>query len=409
MGKARPRFTCRDFTFLPAAASVAAMRTALTVALIFCAGLGAAAQFGKISILFADLQAYYAGASPVAMGWMVSIVGAVGLVFGAVAGLLVGPAGPGRVMVAALAAAAVTSAVQATLPAYPAMLALRVVEGVTHLAIVVTGPVLMAGQATARTRGFVMALWGSFFGLAYAILAETLPPLTAAYGLGSAFVAHAAWMAACAAALWVLLPRDRPTPAPATGGLLARHLAIYRSPRIAAPALGFVCYTIQFVALLTLLPPLLPEAQRPLVALGMPLISIAVSLTLGVWLLRHLTAVQTVQAGFALAAVAAVALWLSWGQGAAMAAAALALAAAFGLVQGASFAAIPELNAPDADRAMAAGALAQMGNVGTVTGTPLFAWGLTQGADAAAVLAFCLPFSLMGIAIHHLNTRRRAA
>jgi MFS family permease len=385
------------------------MKTALTVALIFCAGLGAAAQFGKISILFAALSAHYAGASPVAMGWMVSIVGLVGLIFGAMAGLMIGPAGPGRVMVAALVAAAVASLAQAALPAYPAMMALRVVEGVTHLAIVVAGPVLMAAQATARSRGFVMALWGSFFGLAYAILAETLPPLTAARGLGSAFVAHGLWMAGCAAALWLLLPRDGAVAAPAAGNVLARHVAIYRSPRVAAPALGFVCYTILFVALLTLLPPLVPEATRGLVALGMPLISIAVSLTLGVWLLRHLTAVQTVQVGFACAAMAVLALWAGWGMAWPMAVAALGIAAAFGLVQGASFAAIAELNASDGDRAMAAGAVAQMGNLGTVTGTPLLAFLLTQGADATAILAFGLPFCLAGIAVHMVNARRRAA
>jgi MFS family permease len=384
------------------------MKTALTVALIFCAGLGAAGQFGKISILFADLSAHYAGASPVAMGWMVSIVGLVGLIFGAMAGLMIGPAGPARVMVAALVAAAVASLTQAALPAYPAMMALRVVEGVTHLAIVVAGPVLMAAQATARSRGFVMALWGSFFGLAYAILAETLPPLTTAFGLGSAFVAHGLWMAGCAVALWLLLPRDLPAAAPATGHVLARHAAIYRSPRIAAPALGFVCYTILFVALLTLLPPLVPAATRGLVALGMPLISIAVSLTLGVWILRHLTAVTTVQIGFACAVVAALALWAGWGLAWPMAAAALGISAAFGLVQGASFASIPELNPSDGDRAMAAGAVAQLGNLGTVTGTPLLAFLLTLGTDAAAVLAFCLPFCLAGIAVHALNARRRA-
>lgn len=385
------------------------MRTALTVALIFCAGLGAAAQFGKISILFADLSAHYAGASPVAMGWMVSVVGLVGLFFGAMAGLLVGPAGPARIMVAALAAAAGASLIQSLLPAYPLMMALRVVEGVTHLAIVVAGPVLMAAQATPRSRGFVMALWGSFFGMAYAILAETLPPLTAAFGLGSAFVAHGLWMAACALALWSLLPRDAVIPAPATGNILSRHAAIYRSPRIAAPALGFVCYTIIFVALLTLLPPLVPEATRGLVALGMPLISILVSLTLGVWMLRHLTAVQTVQAGFACAALAVVVLWAGWDMAWPMAAASLGIAAAFGLVQGASFAAIAELNASEGDRAMAAGAVAQLGNLGTVTGTPLLAFLLTLGADAAALLAFCLPFCLAGIAVHAASGRRRAA
>jgi MFS transporter, DHA1 family, inner membrane transport protein len=124
------------------------LRNALIVIAVFCAGLGAAAQFGKISVLFQDLSAVYAGHGVVAMGWMVSVVGLVGLILGAVAGMVMGPLGLRRVMVAALVLAAGASAAQALLPPYPVMMALRVAEGLSHLAIVVVGPVLMARAAT---------------------------------------------------------------------------------------------------------------------------------------------------------------------------------------------------------------------------------------------------------------------
>jgi MFS transporter, DHA1 family, inner membrane transport protein len=383
------------------------VRGTLIVMAVFCAGLGAAAQFGKISILFDDLSAVYAGQGTVAMGWMVSIVGLVGLIFGTVAGLLVGPLGVRRAMVMALGVAAIASAVQALLPPYPVMMALRVVEGASHLAIVVAGPVLMARAATPGTLGLVMALWGSFFGLSFAGLAAIAPEIVAAHGIGAVFLDHAAWMAVCAVVLWALLPRDTPQSRTGQGGWLARHATIYASPRIATPALGFFCYTIAFVALLTLLTPEIPAAQRDVVAFWMPLAAIIVSLTLGVVILRYLTAVQTVQLGFALAAMAALALWAAWGNGPLMAAAALSLSGAYGLVQGASFAAIAALNPTPDDRAMAAGALAQMGNLGTVTGTPLLAWLMARG-DAGAMLAFILPFCLAGIAIHALQSHRRA-
>ncbi len=383
------------------------MRSALIVIAVFCAGLGAAAQFGKISILFDHLSAFYAGQGPVAMGWMVSIVGLVGLVFGTVAGLLMGQVGARRAMVVALCVAALASAAQAVLPPYPVMMALRVIEGASHLAIVVAGPVLMARAATPETLGLVMALWGSFFGLSFAGLAAIAPGIVGTYGIGAVFQGHAVWMAVCAVVLWGLLPRDVLQPAAEQGGWLARHAVIYASPRIAAPALGFFCYTITFVALLTLLTPEIPPAQRAMVAFWMPLAAIIVSLTLGVVILRVLTAVQTVQLGFALAALAAVALWASWGNGWPMAMAALSLSGAYGLVQGASFAAIAQLNPAANDRAMAAGALAQMGNLGTVTGTPLLAWLLARG-DAGAMLGFILPFCLAGIAIHAVQSRRRA-
>ncbi|MCZ8151478.1 MAG: MFS transporter, partial [Rhodobacteraceae bacterium] len=178
-------------------------------------------------------------------------------------------------------------------------------------------------------------------------------------------------------------------------------------PRIAAPALGFVFYTALYVAVLTLLPPLLPEGQRALAAAGMPLFSIAVSLTLGVWGLRFLTAVQMVQAGYAMGVLSTLMLWAGWGAGDLALIAAFLLAGAMGIVQGASFAAIPQLNHGAEDRARASGAVAQLGNLGTTTGTPLLA--LMLGAmGPMGLIAFCLPLCLAGIAAHALQGRRRA-
>ena len=65
------------------------MRAVLTILAIWVAGLGAAAQFGKIPILYQDLEAHYAGVGAVGIGLMVSIVGIFGLIFGTLAGSLV--------------------------------------------------------------------------------------------------------------------------------------------------------------------------------------------------------------------------------------------------------------------------------------------------------------------------------
>ena len=90
-----------------------------------------------------------------------------------------------------------------------------------------------------------------------------------------------------------------------------------------------------------------------------------------------------------------------------MLAASLVLAGAMGIVQGASFAAIPQLNHSAVDRARASGAVAQLGNLGTTTGTPVLA--LMIGAmGPAGVVAFALPLCLLGIAVHLLQGWRRA-
>ena len=388
------------------------MRRGLTIFAIWAAGLGAAAQFGKMSVAFPALEhvysghsaAGYAAHSAVAIGLLLSVVGMVGLVFGTTAGLIVARVGARRAMLAALVAGAALSALQSLTPPYAAMMLLRGLEGCSHLAIVVVGPTAIAAAAPPARQGAAMTLWSSFFGLTYAILAWIGPGILAGQGLHGLFLWHAGWMLAMAGVLWVLMPADPPRAPARAEGLLAGHVAIYRSPRVAAPATGFVCYTVTYVALLTLMPAAMGEVGA-LAAVAMPLVSIGLSLTFGVWLLGRISAVAQVQAGFALAAVAALALWPLWGSPWALAPA-LVLAGALGLVQGASFASIPQLNPLAEDRARAAGAVAQLGNLGTTTGTPLLAWALQQGG-VGGLVAFTLGFSALGIAVHALQARRR--
>lgn len=378
------------------------------ILLLWAAGIGAAAQFGKISILYEDLRGLYGAHGEAALGLIVSVVGIVGLIFGSTAGLLVARIGPKRALLAAMALGAAVSALQALLPAYGLMLAARVLEGVSHLAIVVVGPTMIATLASPDQRPLAMTLWSSFFGVTYALLAILAPPLVQAGGAPALFLAHAGWMAGLAVILALTLPPDpQARPAP-MGNLWAEHRGIYTSPFVAAPAMGFWFYTFLYVACLTLLPPETPAAQRALMAGGMPLISIAVSLTLGVRLLRHMSAVRLVQWGFAAALPGFALLWLFWGQGWGMVLGGFWLSAALGIVQGASFASIPELNGTAEDRARASGAVAQLGNVGTTTGTPVLA-ALLAGWGPGALVAVALACCALGIAVHSWQARRRQA
>ena len=383
------------------------MRAVLTVLALWAAGLGAAAQFGKISVLYQVLQSTYAAHAGVGIGLMVSIVGIVGLIFGTTAGLLVARIGPRRAILSALALGAVVSLIQSSFPAYPLMMLTRVLEGVSHLTIVVVGPTAIAGVTALRHQGLAMTLWSSFFGVTYAALAYFAPGLVGSHGPGALFQLHSVWMLLCFAALFVLLPRDPVHPAvTGRGNLLAQHIAIYASPYIAAPAMGFVCYTVTYVAVLTLLPAAVTPGWGPFIGVSMPLVSIAVSLTLGIWLLSKLPAFRLVQAGFAVAICASLGLWMAWGQGAAEAAFALVLAAALGVVQGASFASLAQINPAAEDRARGAGAIAQLGNLGTTLGTPLLALIMAK-AGATGLALFLIGFSALGIAIHAWQAQRR--
>lgn len=381
----------------------------LLVLLLWATGLAAAGQFGKIATVFDLAAAIWPGASKVMLGLMVSSVGFAGIALGATAGMVVQRAGYRRMLVWALAGGAVLSAGQAVLPPLPVMLALRLAEGVSHLVIVVVAPTLIAQIAPPARQGVAMTLWSSFFAVSFAVTAWAGRPLAEGAGLPALILAHAAVMAGLAALVARALPPDAPARGQGLGlrAMIAQHAAIYGSARQAAPAMGFFCYTVLYVAILTLLPPMMGDRQA-LVATALPLVSIGVSLTVGVWALRHVTAVGLVQAGFALALLGGLMMGAGWGAEAWRLTGAFTIAAALGVVQGASFAAIPELNPTAEGRARAAGAIAQLGNVGTTAGTPIMA-ALVGAFGPWGIAGMVLPFCAAGIAVHAMQTRRRRA
>lgn len=373
---------------------------------VWAAGLGAAAQYGKVSVAFDQLGQLYpqAGAG---LSLSVSMAGVMGILLGVVAGLFVASFGFRRTLVWSLWVGAAMSAVQVLHLPYGLFLLTRMIEGLSHLGIVVAGPTLMALLASGPQRGTALTVWSTFFGVSFALLNWFGLPLVAAQGLLALFAAHAVLMAALALLLQRAM-RDLPVPSrqplPQIASLPALHLRIYGSPFKLAPAAGWLCYTSCFVALLTVLPPHLPESQRALVMGAFPLVSIAASMLLGVTLLRRMSAVVLVQLGFGLCLLAGLWLWLMPGDWLAC----LALATAFGLVQSGSFAAVPQLNEDAVDQAESNGAMSQAGNAGNVIGTPLLLGAVGLAGYGGMMLVVCALF-VVGIAAHQLLAQRRNA
>ncbi len=368
------------------------------------AGLGAAAQYGKVSVVFDQLPVLFPDAGN-KIGFAVSLVGLIGILFGVVAGLLVARIRYKRTVIWALWIGAVVSLFQSFLPSFQVFLGLRALEGLSHLGLVVAAPTLIAQLSAPQHRGLALTLWGTFFGVAFAVLNWAGLPLVARMGVGGLFQAHSIYMAGFALLLMAslrALPEEAPQAPLSLPTILRNHLEIYRSPFIAAPAAGWLFYTFTFVSVLTVLPPFIEPQLRVAVMGAMPLASIASSLTLGVWLLKRRTAVWVIELGFLLSALALVWLWIQPGAPLAC----LALAAAMGLVQGASFAAVPQLNNRAAHQAQANGALAQMGNLGNTLGTPVMAVAVVLlGYGALPILSGVA--MLAGLIVHILLATAR--
>ncbi|MDJ0860301.1 MAG: MFS transporter [Dinoroseobacter sp.] len=367
------------------------------------AGLGAAAQYGKVSVVFDQLGTLFPGAGT-ALGWAVSLVGGVGIVLGITAGVVVARVTLRRALLFGLWLGAGVSFFQALSPAFGLFLVSRVLEGVSHLAVVVAAPTLIAKCSTYHAQGLALTLWGTFFGVAFALLVWLGLPLVDALGVPALFAAHGVYLAVFALVLGALLPREDAVSAalPTAREVLRRHLRVYRSPWLGAPAAGWLFYTFCFVSFITLIPPVLDPGQRAAILAAIPLVSIASSMTLGVWMLQRMSAVSVVQIGFLSAACCSVALALVTGD----ALLCLALAAAFGLVQGASFAAVPELNEAPENQALANGAMAQTGNIGNTLGTPVLFFLVTSAGYAAMLVVFGLVL-FAGFAVHAFLRRRR--
>ncbi len=382
-------------------------KSMLPVVVIWLAGVGAAGQFAKISVTFDYVGTAYpeAGAR---LGFALSILGLAGIFLGVVAGVLVSKIGMRRTLIGGLGLSAAVSFVQALGLSFDVFLFSRVIEGLAHLAIVVAAPTLIAKVSPPKKRAFSLTLWGTFFGVAFALFAWAGRPLVAAYGLNAMYFAHGAWMAASVLGVATIgLPDERAfetTGASLTlGGVLKQHWVVYRSPFMNAAAVGWLFYTFCFVSLLTLLPPYIAPEWRTFTVGAMPLMSMISSMTLGVWLLRYWRIVHVIQTGFMISAGAALVLILVPGSTFVC----LVLAGALGLIQGASFALVPELNDTAADRANANGVFAQAGNLGNTIGTPILL-AVVALSGYGGMMLVSATLLLIGAASHGLLQRARA-
>lgn len=336
------------------------------VATLLVAGLFSAAQFGKFTLTLDLLVPHYGGWS----GLMVSVVGTVGIIFGVIAGTYVARFGLRRAMICALCAGAVLSVMQMLLPSHPIMIALRIAEGFSHLSIVIAAPTLMSALSNNRDRPVVMGIWASFFGVALALLALLLPALIGAGGLPAVLLFHGLGMAVMAVAVRLWVPVDDQINV-APPRFVAEHLIIYRTPAFVIAGGGFVFYTLLYIALIAVLPAYL--GLHPTQTAALPLVSLIGTFGAGFLARYHapplITLIGFAAVGFSLIGVFASPSLFS--------ASVLFLSA--GLIPGGCFATIPYFNASTADRVRATGAIAQLGNVGTTLGTPLFVFAAAIG------------------------------
>lgn len=382
------------------------MKQSLQVVLLWFAGLGAATQFAKIAVPFADVALLYPENAD-AIGWLLSIISLIGALLGAASGAITGRVGPSRLLISGLILGGGISLFQAMGLGFYVMLFSRFLEGLSHLAIVVAAPTLIAQITQGRARNVAMVLWSTFFGVAFALNAWVGLPIVGQFGLPAFFALHGILMllmAGLIAACRIRVELGHSTFQWGMADIISAHVQTYRSAFVPAPAIGWFFYTLTFVSLLAILPGRLPEDVSASVAGLMPLAGIVLSWLAVPLLLTVMSCVAVVVLGFCLGIAAIIAAFL----GLPLPIVCIALFAVLGLVQGGSFAAVPELNETAEAQALSYGAMAQMGNAGNLLGTPLLLEVLWRGGEAS-MFGAVVGFYLAAIIAHLWLAQRRLA
>jgi len=372
----------------------------ILILILWVGGLLAAGQFAKIAVLLPEIRTLYPFSGS-AIAWLLTLISLVGAILGGLAGSIANRIGQKNVLIACLLVAGLLSLWQASLPSFGIMAVSRVLEGLTHLGIVVAAPSFIAQLSSDRWRGAAMSLWSTFFGVSFALFALAAIPLAARFGVTAVFQAHGAMMIMVAVALLIFLGDiGKPLNKNETTG--NTFFAAYRQWPKLWPGIGWLFYTLTFVSMLAILPDQIEDSLRGPTTTAMPLISIVVSLIAVPLLLLRFSGAMVVMGGFVCCAAAILlSAVLS------LPVIAVVLFGALGLVQGATFAAVAELNTSTEDRAQGYGILAQTGNIGNLLGTPLFLavleWGNINMMLGAAFVTYAVGFVCLALTAKRLQ------
>jgi predicted MFS family arabinose efflux permease len=200
-------------------------------------------------------------------------------------------------------------------------------------------------------------------------------------------------------------------PLPRLAELLAAHGRLYASGAPVLLAMLFAAYTLPFLAFLTFLGRHMTEVQGWSAAgagsfiAAMTIVNLAATLATGWLVARGLTLALGMAVAFLLLSASAAALFMLPLGTSAMSASVIVAMIAFGLMPGLVFVHVPGIAPTPALAAMTYGGIAQFGNLGTFSGTPLMAafYGWAGWPGVALLVALV---SALGIAAGFAVSRK---
>lgn len=330
---------------------------------ILLLGIGAGMQLGKVAPLIPRLQAE-ARLSLTFTGWLTSLMG----LFVALAAYpatrfvsRLGASGSMKLGGAVLSTGAIALALAPT----PALLAARTIEAAGYVVVVIAAPAYLATRTPERTRPVLMALWGSFVPVGYALAnmqVSLMPQTWSASGVFASFAVPIGILTVLAN----LFVSDK---SPATSPRQDRARV---HPDGILVAVAFGLYVYLSIGFFTFLPRYQADHASHLwmpsgaVALFVPLGNVIAALLLGI--LGAGSAGRLCMFAFVAAAVAGALAFTGTG---ASGLAIPAFALSGGLAASSLFAGVTARVADEAAATALIGTIAQAGGIATLLGPPL--------------------------------------
>jgi hypothetical protein len=369
-----------------------------TIVVLQLVGILAGVQLGKIAPLVEWYQREV-GFSLVLIGWFTSMIGIFVALAALPAGWAIDRAGPARAFLAGSVVMTIGGIALALFVSPFAILASRLVEGAGYLVLVIAAPALLAAISPDRWKPPVLAIWGGFVPIGFAVADFTARAMLPS-GDPQIYLLVAIAAFAILAALGALLLRAPGLVGDVAPGAAGGSFAATMTLPVGLVALAFGIYVILSVGFFTFMPAFVaaPGASILLsagaIALFVPIGNVLASLLVSGRDARFIALLSA--AGFAVNAVLAIPAFGASNPIAATSALAL-FAIAGGVTASALFASIPFIVRRGGSASVAIGLVAQAGGIGTLFGPPLaghvietygfagFGWFLTAVALAGIV------------------------
>lgn len=149
--------------------------------LILFAGSVGAAQLGKLPGALPEIRADL-GIGLVTAGWIISTFVLIGAICSVAAGMTGDRFGHRRILLWGIALVMVGSFAGAMAPGSASLIPSRIIEGIGYIAVISTGPALIARAATDRHRAIAFGVWSFYMPFGMASMVALSPLLISASG-----------------------------------------------------------------------------------------------------------------------------------------------------------------------------------------------------------------------------------